>query len=153
MSQFASILKSVRAKALAKAKRRAKKRNPETNLQNAALAAVGIRSDVLIWRQQSGVFRSMTDPSRIVRVGTVGMSDALAVVEVEVTPEMVGKRVAVFTSCETKTATGGIREEQRNWQRFVNEAGGVAVIVRSLEDAENKLSEAIDKLLQGADDR
>lgn len=134
MSEFASILKSVRAKALAKAKRRAKKRNPETNLQNAALAAVGIRSDVLIWRQQSGVFRSMTDPSRIVRVGTVGMSDALAVVEVEVTPEMVGKRVGVAVGIEFKAGSGKQSKAQAAWQRALEKRGGVYGIVRSVDD-------------------
>jgi len=84
---------------------------------------------------------------------TPGSGDLIGLRTITITPEMVGKRVAVFTSCETKTATGAIRAEQLNWQRFVNEAGGIAVIVRSLEDAENKLQEAIDKLLRGEDDR
>lgn len=84
---------------------------------------------------------------------TPGSGDLIGLRSVVVTTGMVGKTVAVFTSCETKTATGSVREEQLNWQRFVNAAGGVAVIARSLEDAENKLQEAIDKLLQGADDR
>ena len=58
----------------------------EKKLQTDVFIALGSRPDVLIWRQQSGVFRSMTDPSRIVLAGVPVMSDALAVVEVEVTP-------------------------------------------------------------------
>ena len=84
---------------------------------------------------------------------TVGSGDLIGFRSVVITKEMVGQKVAVFTSCETKTATGKVREEQTNWQRFVNEAGGIAVIARSVEDAENKLQESVDKLLLGADDR
>ena len=84
---------------------------------------------------------------------TVGSGDLIGFRSVVITKEMVGQKIAVFTSCETKTATGKVREEQTNWERFVNEAGGIAVIARSVEDAENKLQESVDKLFQGADDR
>ena len=84
---------------------------------------------------------------------TVGSGDLIGFRSVVITKEMVGQKLAVFTSCETKTATGKVREEQVNWQRFVNEAGGIAVIARSVEDAENKLQESVDKLLRGEDDR
>lgn len=84
---------------------------------------------------------------------TVGSGDLIGLETVVVTQAMVGRKVAVFASCETKTATGSIRDEQLNWQRFVNSAGGIAVIARSREDAEKKLSESIDKLLRGEDSR
>lgn len=109
--------------------------NPETRqAQNPALLAVGARPDVLIWRQQSGVFRSYDDPNRIVRVGVPGMSDAGAIVAVTITPDMVGKTVGVAVQPEFKTARGTQRDKQANWQAAVEQRGGVYALVRS--DAE-----------------
>ena len=106
--------------------------NPETRqAQNPALLAVGARPDVLIWRQQSGVFRSYDDPSRIVRVGVPGMADAGAIVAVTITPEMVGKTIGVAVQPEFKTAKGTQREKQANWQAAVEQRGGVYALVRS----------------------
>ena len=36
--------------------------------------------DVLVWRQQVGIFRAYDDPKRVVHIGTPGMSDSMAVV-------------------------------------------------------------------------
>ena len=110
-------------------------RNRETStVQTPALLAVGARPDVLVWRQQVGVFRSYDDPDRLVRVGVPGMSDAMAVVAVEVTPAMVGRTVGVFVSAEFKTADGRQRKPQRAWQRAVEQRGGVYAVVRSEAD-------------------
>jgi hypothetical protein len=48
---------------------------------------------------------------------------------------MVGQQVAVFTSVEVKTATGRLRPEQRVWLDAVQSAGGIAGVVRSVDDA------------------
>ena len=50
---------------------------------------------------------------------------------VVVTPEMVGRRVAVFTSIEVKTPTGKQSPEQRTWLAQVKSAGGIAGVARS----------------------
>ncbi len=76
----------------------------------------------------------------------VGSGDLIGWEEVVVTPEMVGSRVLVFTSVETKTATGAVRQEQDNWAELVNSRGGRAIIARSLDDARNQL----DKPFTGA---
>lgn len=109
-------------------------RNAETNLQNSAFNAVGRRDDVMIWRQQSGAFRALEDPSRIVKVGTPGISDALAVVGVEVTPEMVGKRIGVAVGVEFKTEAGRQSDAQKRWQAAFEARGGLYRIVRSAAD-------------------
>ncbi len=77
----------------------------------------------------------------------VGSGDLVGWEEVTITPEMVGRRVLVFLSVETKTATGGVREEQTTWLNAVNDRGGRAIIARSLEDAQNQL----DNPFTGAD--
>ena len=69
----------------------------------------------------------------------VGSGDLIGWEEVTVTPEMVGRKLLVFTSVETKTATGQVREEQDNWADLVNSRGGRAIIARSLDDARNQL--------------
>jgi hypothetical protein len=53
---------------------------------------------------------------------------------------MVGTRLAVFTSIEVKTPTGRVRPEQQAWLEAVQGAGGIAVIARSVPDAELALS-------------
>lgn len=83
----------------------------------------------------------------------VGSGDLIGHESIVVTQAMVGTKVAVFLSCETKTATGKARDEQVNWQNYVISAGGIAVIARSVEDAEKKIAESVDKLLRGEDSR
>ena len=106
--------------------------NRETRqVQNPALLAVGARPDVMIWRQQSGVFRAFDNPQQVIRVGQPGMSDSLAVVAVTITPEMVGKTVGVAVAAEYKTDTGRQSEAQRNWQAAFQKRGGIYHIIRS----------------------
>lgn len=99
--------------------------------QNPALLAAGQRPDVLVWRQQVGVFRAYDDPSRIVKVGVPGMSDSGMIVAVTITPEMVGKTIGVAVQPEFKTSNGRQREAQRNWQTAVEKRGGVYRLIRS----------------------
>jgi hypothetical protein len=54
---------------------------------------------------------------------------------VEITPEMVGRKVAVFTSIECKASKGGrVTPEQKNWMDQVIKAGGIAGVARSPEE-------------------
>ena len=59
-------------------------------------------------------------------------------VEIPITPTMVGRiiRLAVFLSVESKNADGGrLKPEQRIWLEQVRQAGGIAVVARSVEQA------------------
>ena len=68
-----------------------------------------------------------------------GSADLIGWTTVTVTPDMVGQRLAVFTSGEVKTL--GARTEkaraqlQANWARVVAEAGGLSAVLRSEDDA------------------
>lgn len=64
-----------------------------------------------------------------------GSGDLIGWQSIEITPDMVGRRVAVFTSIEVKTKKGRASPKQRNWRDRVNEAGGNAGIARSIDDA------------------
>lgn len=64
-----------------------------------------------------------------------GSADLVGWQTVVVTPEMVGKTVAIFSGWEIKDVKGKAREAQSNWIDLVNRSGGQAVIVRSPEEA------------------
>jgi hypothetical protein len=64
-----------------------------------------------------------------------GSADLIGWRTVTITPEMVGTRVAVFTSIEVKTPTGRVKPEQQQWLDAVQAAGGIAGVARSVEDA------------------
>lgn len=84
--------------------------------------------------------RSLGGHAQRIRFGlAVGSGDLIGYQTVVITPEMVGKQVAVFLSCEVKTEKGAIREEQFRWAAHINSVGGIAVIVRSLEAARAEL--------------
>lgn len=91
-----------------------------------------------LFRNNTGVLRDQK--GRPVQFGLCkGSADLIGWQSVVVTPEMVGKTVAVFTSLEVKTALGRVSPEQEQWQRAVKAAGGLAAVVRSVEDAERAL--------------
>ena len=65
-------------------------RNQETNIMNKYLlhfSGVG----AMVWRNNTGKFRSLTNPQQIVSVGQVGSADVIGVQPVTITPGMVGK--------------------------------------------------------------
>lgn len=64
-----------------------------------------------------------------------GSSDLIGWRSLEVTPAMVGKRVAVFVAVEVKSRTGRATPEQINFINQVNAAGGIAGIARSEAEA------------------
>ena len=113
----------------------------EKNIQNASLLAIGSDPDVLAMRLQSGIFRSMDDPNRIVKVGTPGVSDSIAVVRVKITQEMVGKDVAVIAAAEFKTAKGKQREAQIKWQEAFEKRGGRYRLIRSPQQMKEFIDE------------
>lgn len=101
---------------------------------NPALLAVGMRPDVMVWKQPVGLFRALEDPSRKVLVGTPGQSDSIAVVAVKITPDMVGKTIGVAVAPEFKTAKGVQSDKQKLWQAAFTKRGGIYRIVRSAAD-------------------
>jgi hypothetical protein len=76
-----------------------------------------------------------------------GQSDLAGWTSVVITPEMVGKRVAVFTAIETKRSKGGkISSDQVNFVTQVAEQGGIAGIANSLDAARKIFDEWANKI-------
>jgi hypothetical protein len=114
--------------------------NAETTLQQQIRLALGTHPEARIFRNQVG---SLPDPrsGRLVTFGLAkGSADLIGWRTITVTPEMVGRRLAVFTSIEVKTPTGRLRPEQQAWLGVVRSAGGVAGVARSVSDVEDLLS-------------
>jgi hypothetical protein len=64
-----------------------------------------------------------------------GTPDCIGWTTVTVTPEMIGRKVAVFTGIETKHRSG-MSDEQRNFIERVQAAGGIAGCAHSVEEAQ-----------------
>lgn len=72
---------------------------------------------------------------RAVKFGLAeGSGDVIGMRSIEVTPEMVGTRIAQFVSLEGKVKSG-TSDEQRNWDAMVKMMGGISGQFRSVEDA------------------
>lgn len=68
-----------------------------------------------------------------------GSSDLIGFKSVEITADMVGKSVAIFTAIEIKTPKGKISESQQAFIDMVKTKGGLAGVARSIEDAQEML--------------
>lgn len=91
-----------------------------------------------MFRNNVGALEDKT--GRVVRYGLCkGSSDLIGWRTVEVTPDMVGKPVAVFVALEVKDR-GRLTAEQAQFLAVVQSAGGIAAEVRSVEDAERALN-------------
>ena len=114
--------------------------NAETTLQQQIRLALGARSDLRLFRNQVA---QLPDPrtGRPVQFGLArGSADLIGWRTVIITPEMVGQRLAVFTSIEVKTPTGRVRSEQQAWLACVQQCGGIAGVARSIADATQIIS-------------
>jgi len=112
----------------------------ETHLQQEIRLALGTRPDLRLYRNNCG---SLPDPKtgRPVQFGLArGSADLIGWRTITIGPEMVGQRLAVFTSIEVKTERGRVRPEQHAWLSTVQAAGGIAGIARSVADASQIIS-------------
>lgn len=110
--------------------------NAETEIQQRIRLALGTSPNLRLFRNQVG---QLPDPrtGRPVQFGLArGSADLIGWRTITVTPEMVGRRLAVFTSIEVKTPTGRLTPAQSAWLGTVRGAGGIAGVARSVRDAQ-----------------
>lgn len=73
---------------------------------------------------------------RPVEMGLIkGSSDLIGWHPVQITADMVGRTVAVFTAMEVKTQHGIASPEQKNFCQVICDAGGIAGVMRSDDEA------------------
>jgi hypothetical protein len=110
----------------------------ESDIQSLIRQQVG-NGPVRLFRNNVGATKTVD--GRLVRFGLAkGSADLIGWVSREITPEDVGENIAQFVSIEVKSPTGKPRPDQITWQNIVNQAGGLAGIARSVEDAEKIIS-------------
>jgi hypothetical protein len=74
--------------------------------------------------------------ARPVRAGLCeGSSDIVGIEAVTITPDMVGRTVAIFHAWEVKDGSGRLSAPQRRFLEHVEDRGGVAAVVRSVDEA------------------
>ena len=109
--------------------------NQETVLQQNIRLALGQHSKLRLFRNDTG---KLPDPrtGRWVQFGLAKCSsDLIGFKTIKVTPEMIGKDLAVFCSVEVKTNTGQLSKNQHNWLQAVKKAGGITGVARNVGDA------------------
>jgi hypothetical protein len=106
----------------------------ETNIQQSIRLALS-KTATKIFRNNQGGYKDQTGRWVTYGVCNPGGSDLIGWTSITITPEMVGKKIAVFTAIEVKSATGKIRPEQQNFIDRVRLDGGMAGVARSTDDA------------------
>lgn len=127
----------------------------ETNIVRRVLLKLGVDPSIRLFRNNSGsawigASRKFTHRQTvIVEAGDVlvqqgrfftaglcvGSSDLIGFKSIVITPEMVGKKVAIFAGAEIKTAHGKASKEQINFINMVNGLGGIGFVARSEDEA------------------
>lgn len=127
----------------------------EGNLLNRILLAVSRLHMTTLFRNNTGqgwVGRSKSLPGGTVIIADArplaaglckGSSDLIGWTRVEITPEMVGQKIAVFTAIEIKTPGSQPTTEQVNFIVTVQDAGGIAGVARSEADAINIVTQLV----------
>ncbi len=126
---------------------------PETNLRNTHTN--GLTRWQRLWRCNSGAawggeFLKPSESFRIfgvrvpllrnlrkIELWPVGAPDLCGFDSVVITPEMVGRRVAVFVGAEIKAGDDKMKPEQKNWRDLIVRMGGVHREVRESEVIES----------------
>jgi hypothetical protein len=110
----------------------------ESNIQSLIRQRVG-NGAVRLFRNNVGAFKDAT--GRFIQFGLAkGSADLIGWVTREITPSDVGKKFAQFLSIEVKAPKGKPRQDQIAWCDAVRNAGGIAGIAKSVEDAEQIIS-------------
>ncbi len=123
----------------------------EKTLQKKILKALGSRTDTRVFQNDVGMgyhgtlnlvsgLKVLTNPTPFRYGLQVGVSDIIGLRKTLITPEMIGREIAVFLALEVKTASGKASPEQENFIAMVKHFGGIADFVRSVEEAEETIS-------------
>ena len=96
------------------------------------------RGAVRLWRNNTGAL--VDQQGRLVRFGLCkGSSDLIGLRSLEITPALVGQRIAQFVALEIKAGHGVVSPEQRAFLQLVQQLGGLGGVCRSIAEAQAAL--------------
>ena len=95
----------------------------ETTILHSVLRTLGARSDLRLWRQNTGVGRALSNDA-VIKFGVIGGGDLSGILND-------GRRLEV----EVKTPAGRQSEQQKRFQSMIETFNGVYIVTRSAEDA------------------
>ena len=113
----------------------------EAKIQHDVRLALG--ATIPLWRNEVGVvrFEDKQGKPRTVSFGLCkGSSDLIGIRPLLIIPEHVGRTIGQFVAFELKTVKGRATKEQKMFLELIERNGGVAAIVRSVEDAREALA-------------
>jgi len=132
----------------------------ETNIVRKIMLAIGINTNIRIFRNNTGsawigasvkftkrqsvnveAGDVLIKNARFFNAGLcVGSSDLIGMKSTEITSDMVGQKIAIFTAIEVKQPNGRTSKEQINFINMVNSLGGIAFIAHSDDEAKSFLN-------------
>lgn len=96
------------------------------------------RADCRLFRNNTGVLRDVR--GKHVKFGlAIGSSDLIGWRTITIMPKDVGNELAVFAAVECKSPAGQVTERQQAFINTVVTAGGIAGVVRSINEARRLL--------------
>ena len=107
--------------------------NPETPIMQRICLA--LTRWVVLFRNNVGQYQAKDGSHVRYGICNPGGSDLIGWKSIVVTQNMVGQRLAVFVAIEVKTPTGVTSDAQSHFIEQVVQAGGLAGVARSPEDA------------------
>ncbi len=118
----------------------------EGDRMRAIAVAIG-QNKTRVFRNNVGTARAYNEPKRIIKFGLCnGSSDLIGYHQLEITPDMVGKTVAVFTAIEVKSPGGRVSKDQKNFIEHLRSAGGIAGVCSNPTEAKELIIHHIDQL-------
>ena len=125
----------------------------ESNLSKRILLAVSSMTNAKLFRNNTGTAWTgktvsstrdggkYIDEPRPLRAGLCkGSSDLIGWTPIEITQDMVGKKIGVFTAVEIKARGGKATPEQLNFIEQVRKGGGIAGIATTDDEAVNLIT-------------
>ena len=97
----------------------------EHELQQRILLELGNRSDLRVWRQNTGAL--INQHGHLVKFGLQGSADILGII----------KPHGRFLAIEVKAPRGKLTAQQERFKQMIEGHGGLYILARTLEDVKN----------------
>lgn len=89
----------------------------------------------------------ITNPRPVTFGLCTGSSDLIGWTNVEITQDMVGKTLPIFSACEVKFKNGKPTKEQKNFIKYIRSINGIATIAWSFDDFIKEKKEWLKRIL------